>query len=379
MTAITSPAALATLASLEELADAGLPAQAFIEEAATRIDRVIPTDGFFLAAADPETALCMGAGIVHGMPEEICQPTWEHEFLVPDYNKFADLALGERRVADLHEATGGRLERSARFREYFGVCGFGAELRAAFDFGGAVWGFAQFNRSAEHAMAFAAEERAWMERVSPIVGRGLRNALLHHPGVRGAARGPGIILLDASGEVVSVTPEAEAWLADVSTTLAPSGRDGLPIPIEAFAFAYAARAGEGAPARARLRTNSGVWLLMHASVLRDARGVAQQAAIVIEPAKASDVAPLIVEAYALTAREVEVARLISRGLKTSEIAGRLFLSPHTVRDHVKAVFEKVGVTSRGELVAKLFAEHYHDELDAAVAESSARVAASLEA
>jgi hypothetical protein len=29
-----------------------------------------------------------------------------------------------------------------------------------------------------------------------------------------------------------------------------------------------------------------------------------------------------------------------------------------VRDHVKAIFGKVGVSSRGELVAKLFAEHY---------------------
>lgn len=31
---------------------------------------------------------------------------------------------------------------------------------------------------------------------------------------------------------------------------------------------------------------------------------------------------------------------------------------HTVRDYVKAIFAKVGVSSRGELVAKLFAEHY---------------------
>lgn len=42
----------------------------------------------------------------------------------------------------------------------------------------------------------------------------------------------------------------------------------------------------------------------------------------------------------------------------SEIAAHLHLSAHTVRDHVKVVFEKVGVSSRGELVAKLFAEHY---------------------
>ena len=77
-------------------------------------------------------------------------------------------------------------------------------------------------------------------------------------------------------------------------------------------------------------------------------------------------APLIVEAYGFSQRELEVTRLIARGLGTSEIAAKLFLSPHTVRDHVKAVFEKVGVSSRGELVAKVFADHYapvpHDEV-----------------
>jgi DNA-binding CsgD family transcriptional regulator len=53
-----------------------------------------------------------------------------------------------------------------------------------------------------------------------------------------------------------------------------------------------------------------------------------------------------------------VTRLVARGLGTSQIAGELVLSAHTVRDHIKAVFEKVGVSSRGELVAKVFADHY---------------------
>ena len=80
--------------------------------------------------------------------------------------------------------------------------------------------------------------------------------------------------------------------------------------------------------------------------------------MVIEPAKAAEMAPIIVQAYDLTDREQQITRLIARGAGTAAIADELFLSAHTVRDHVKAIFHKVGVTSRGELVAKLFAEHY---------------------
>jgi hypothetical protein len=52
-----------------------------------------------------------------------------------------------------------------------------------------------------------------------------------------------------------------------------------------------------------------------------------------------------------------------------EIATALRLSPHTVRDHVKAIFHKVEVSSRGELVAKLFAEHVEPEHAPQVARS----------
>jgi DNA-binding NarL/FixJ family response regulator len=96
----------------------------------------------------------------------------------------------------------------------------------------------------------------------------------------------------------------------------------------------------------------------HASCLRDADGEFGETALVIEPAQASEIAPIIVEAYELSPREQEIARLISVGMGTAEIASGLHLSTHTVRDYVKAIFEKVGVSSRGELVAKVFAEHY---------------------
>ena len=87
-------------------------------------------------------------------------------------------------------------------------------------------------------------------------------------------------------------------------------------------------------------------------------------AIVIEAAKSAEIAPIIIEAYSLTPRERDVLGAIARGGSTAEIAAELFLSPHTVRDYVKTVFEKVGVSSRSELVARLFGEHYADPLHA---------------
>jgi DNA-binding CsgD family transcriptional regulator len=65
-----------------------------------------------------------------------------------------------------------------------------------------------------------------------------------------------------------------------------------------------------------------------------------------------------VEAHGLTEREQQITALLTRGMPIDEIAQALWLSRHTVRDHVKNVFAKLGVTSRPELTAKLFAEHF---------------------
>jgi DNA-binding NarL/FixJ family response regulator len=48
----------------------------------------------------------------------------------------------------------------------------------------------------------------------------------------------------------------------------------------------------------------------------------------------------------LTEREIEVLRLIANGLSNADIAGRLFLSEGTVRNHVSSVLAKLGVSDR---------------------------------
>jgi DNA-binding NarL/FixJ family response regulator len=53
----------------------------------------------------------------------------------------------------------------------------------------------------------------------------------------------------------------------------------------------------------------------------------------------------------VTARELEVLRLLADGLSNAAIAERLFVSPRTVEHHVSAILRKVQARTRGEAVA----------------------------
>jgi DNA-binding CsgD family transcriptional regulator len=72
-------------------------------------------------------------------------------------------------------------------------------------------------------------------------------------------------------------------------------------------------------------------------------------AVVVQPGPEAGLMDTIFRAYALSRREREVATLAVRGRTTKEIARQLFLSPWTVQDHLKTIFEKTSVSSRGEL------------------------------
>ncbi len=59
----------------------------------------------------------------------------------------------------------------------------------------------------------------------------------------------------------------------------------------------------------------------------------------------------------LTHREIEILRLIAQGLTNPEIAGRLFLSNHTVKTHINRIFAKTG--SRDRVAAVTYAARHH--------------------
>src|SRR5581483_1592646 len=85
-------------------------------------------------------------------------------------------------------------------------------------------------------------------------------------------------------------------------------------------------------------------------------------AIVLEQAATPLATAVRLEAHGVTPREREVAFLLAQGMSNPQIAETLVLSPYTVQDHVKNLFEETGVSSRQELVARIFLDDYLPEL-----------------
>jgi len=113
-----------------------------------------------------------------------------------------------------------------------------------------------------------------------------------------------------------------------------------------------ARAAAPGTFRARVRDARGGWIVLDASRL--VTGSADDETVVtVARASGTELLSVRLAAYGLTARERDVCREVLAELSTSDMAGRLGISAHTVQDHLKSVFGKADVRSRGELTAKL--------------------------
>jgi DNA-binding CsgD family transcriptional regulator len=336
----------------------------------SRLRHMVCFDSAVWLATDPATGLPTAPARSENMSHackgsEDCMRVWENEFLVEDVNLYRNLARAETPAAGLRLATDDRPARSARYRDFMRPNGFGDELRAVLRVDGGPWASIGLYRERGRP-AFDGDDTELVASLSQPLAEAVREharpAAVQDP--EAGERGPGLLMFAPSGELLSANDEALAWLEQLPPDSGDHGTFSLPLPMVAAGTLMRARAA--ATARARLRSSTGRWLVFHATCLRDASGEIEQTALVIEPAHASEIAPIIVQAYELSVREQEITRLIAQGLGTAAIAARLYLSTHTVRDHVKAIFEKVGVSSRGELVAKVFAEHYAADHFAAV-------------
>jgi DNA-binding NarL/FixJ family response regulator len=338
------------------LAHAGLDLNEFGRRAANALRRAIPFDGVAVVAFDPATALPIGEWVDNALVGAAGARLLDIELNEPDVNKFSELAASRRPAASMSGATGGNLELSRRHRELKRPHGFGDELRGMCVAGSGAWGAIVLHRELG-APNFTPREVELVASSSSEFAEAFRRMSLQRDlstvTTQPRHREPGMLLLDDEDAIEMANATAAAWLDELRD-------DGLPIPLVVTAVARRARAiaagHSDIAATARVRTAAGRWVIARGSTLRN--GNHARTAVTLTPAQAPELAELISGAYGLTARERLVTELVAQGLPSVTIAARLHLSSYTVQDHLKAIFEKLDVSSRGQLVARLFLDHY---------------------
>ncbi|HJW71675.1 MAG TPA: LuxR C-terminal-related transcriptional regulator [Geothrix sp.] len=186
--------------------------------------------------------------------------------------------------------------------------------------------------------------------------------MTHISGIIRQRATPGVLILDLEGRLVFSNDRA----MDLLATISPAEADPreLPAPVREVFQQVRQHGGEATltlrfPAPDHSGMNGGVMppcslrafplgipgsdaASNHIMVLMDR--IVEKHQLDIEKARAT---------FQLSKREAEVLNLIGLGFTNKKIAESLYLSEHTVKDHIKNLMKKLGTTSRGEVVATL--------------------------
>ncbi|MEO6204340.1 MAG: helix-turn-helix transcriptional regulator [Mycobacteriales bacterium] len=279
-----------------------------------------------------------------------------------DVNRLADVARSPEGLSTLHDATGGDPSSSPRWHANMAMGGDQEMIASLRDRSGQVWGALGLYREPERPMFDAAEKR-FVSAIAPLLAEGARRGLL-----LGEAQdpdrpdAPGLVVVNDQREIESMTAGTAELLADLPDGDLDTGR--LPSAVVSVAARTLRCAAPGTVStelmQSRVLCRSGRWVVLHGAML-GAVGT-RRVAVIVEPAQPARIAPLLMAAYGLTEREQEVTRLVLCGYSTTEIADALVVSPHTVQQHLKGVFDKTGVRSRRDLTGQVFFSHYEPRL-----------------
>lgn len=143
-----------------------------VEGLRTPLSDALGTSGMLLSATDPDTLVLSTAAVIENLPDSMCAPFMENEFLEDDFNKFADLHRTGSAASTLHRVTQGRPQLSPRHERLNRPLGFGAELRTTFSHRGVCWGVANFLRE-DGEGDFDDDDLAWFEGLRPVIAAGL--------------------------------------------------------------------------------------------------------------------------------------------------------------------------------------------------------------
>ena len=348
---------------VEVVARAGLDIDTFLAEAVDSLHRAVPYVAACLATVDPSTELLTGT---RKYGDLLGRDAHDHEWGLIEYGTiertaFSELSQAGIAAAGVHEVYSGDTERSLRLTTFMQPhFGYSDELRVIFrDSGSQVWGGAAFFRDPETG-PFEPDEIDFVGSLSGAFAAGMRAGLLSRMATTApppASAGPTVLIVGPDDEIKQTSMGAEQRLSELETPTHNARWTGLITALVAAARRYA-RGESSVPPRSRVRSRSGMWLVLHATPLLGPEGSSGDVVVTVEEARPPEIVPLVVAAFGLTQRERDVTQLVLQGVDTKEIAATIHVSTYTVQDHLKSVFDKAGVRSRRELIARIYFDQY---------------------
>lgn len=301
----------------------------------------LDADGGALLLMDPHTGL-FWTGAVDRLPAASCHPFFASELDSEDRRTFRRLARDGAPASALSL----RGDESGTFRAtVLEPSGFGDEVRVVARDAGVAWGALSLWRK-QAAGPFGEQHERLLDGVAPQVGAALRDAVLRSLSTSAAAPVVQGALVIEGGVVTEASPEARRLMRELDDPGLEHYRQAdhlLALSRRRSRFSVV------------LGSRDGGWVTAHGTALSDTRTV-----VLLSAPSPADLLGAVVAGAGLTAREIEVTRLVCRGLSDAEIARELRISPHTAHDHVRAVRAKLGVRSRAEVASRVFADRYLD-------------------
>ncbi len=329
-----------------KIAHAGLDLDATFKAFDELLRGQVPYEIASWSTHDPATGLFTSC-TMSGAPKDPAAEArlFRCEFTAGEPSSYRFLIGSRSPAAILSEVTKGDLDKAVRYRTIFGPFGLTDELRAVLWAGGTAWGSATLLRADGQ---FCAHDLQAVQAIARHAADGIRLALL-----RGAARQPeavqeppGVLEVLPDGRVTPMTTPAEHWLQVAGVELVTA--------VNVTAAAIRAQPS-WAGATSRLPLADGRVLSIHASARIGEEGAV---AVIVDKARPAEVSAMLVAAYGLTTRQREVLGHLLLGRSITQLAHSLAISEHTAHDHRKAIYHRMGVSSRSELAALLQFEHY---------------------
>ena len=314
------------------------------------VREVCPFDAFTWMLTDPATSV--GAAPYAEVPCFSELPTLIRLRYASTFHRWTALqGATSVHLPDHLRATAPRVLDWSRFVSGYGVSDIAtAVFRDRFG----CWGWLDLWRN-EETGPFDAAEVGLLSAICEPVTAGLRHCQASTFARRAEPMnlpGPAVLRLSPGLEVLEMTPQSREYL----TTLVPPAPGQDPVPASAYnvsAQLLAQEAGVDAHSPlARVHIRGGRWVTVRAGRFGEPGSASSDIAVTLEEISPSDRMEVFARCHGMTTRESEVLALLMTGAPTREIGAQMFVSEHTVQDHLKSIFAKTACHSRSSLVSR---------------------------